>query len=36
MDFWHPELSDDEVKFFSMLLKAKLKGDKFYAQKFDN
>ena len=36
MDFWHPELSDDEVKFFSMLLKSKLKGDKFYAQKFDN
>ena len=36
VDFWHPELSNDEVKFFSMLLKSKLKGDKFYAAKFDN
>lgn len=35
-DFWHPELSDQEVKFFSMLLKSKLKGDKILAEKFDN
>lgn len=28
LDFWHPELSDDEVKFFSMILKSKLKGDR--------
>ena len=36
LDFWHPELSDDEVKFFSMLLKAKLKGDRILSQKVQN
>lgn len=36
LDFWHPELSDDEVKFFSMLLKSKLKGDKILAGRADN
>ena len=36
IDFWHPELSDDEVKFFSMLLKAKLKGEKFISEKMKN
>ena len=36
LDFWHPELQDDEVKFFSMLLQSKLKGEKFYSQKFKN
>lgn len=36
VDFWHPELSDAEVKFFQMLLKAKLKGEKFYSEKFQN
>lgn len=36
LDFWHPELSDDEVKFFSMLLKAKLKGEKFISTKMKN
>jgi len=33
LDFWHPELSDDEVKFFAMLLKSKLKGEKFLSEK---
>jgi len=36
LDFWHPELSDDEVKFFSMLLKSKLKGDRILSEKVDN
>lgn len=36
IDFWHPELTDPEVKFFQMLLKAKLKGEKFYSEKFQN
>ena len=36
VDFWHPELTDAEVKFFSILLKAKLKGEKFVAEKFEN
>jgi aspartate beta-hydroxylase len=36
IDFWHPNLTDAEVKFFSMILKAKLKGEKFYAEKFEN
>jgi aspartate beta-hydroxylase len=34
LDFWHPELSDDEVKFFSLILKSKLKGEKFLSEKF--
>jgi aspartate beta-hydroxylase len=36
LDFGHPELSDDEVKFFSMILKAKLKGEKFLSEKMKN
>ena len=36
LDFWHPELTDDEVKFFSMLLKSKLKGDKIISEKISN
>ena len=36
IDFWHPNLTDAEVKFFSMILKAKLKGEKFYSDKFQN
>jgi len=36
LDFWHPELSDDEVKFFTMLLKSKLKGEKFLSEKIQN
>jgi hypothetical protein len=36
LDFWHPELSDDEVKFFSMILKSKLKGEKLLSEKFKN
>ena len=36
LDFWHPELSDDEVKFFSMLLKSKLKGDRILSAKVSN
>jgi len=36
IDFWHPELTDAEVKFFSMLLKQKLKGEKFLSEKVDN
>ena len=36
LDFWHPSLTDAEVKFFSMILKAKLKGEKFLSEKFDN
>jgi aspartate beta-hydroxylase len=36
LDFWHPELSDHEVKFFQLLLKAKLKGEKFYSAKVGN
>jgi len=36
LDFWHPELHDDEVKFFSMLLKSKLKGEKFLSERIKN
>jgi aspartate beta-hydroxylase len=36
VDFWHPELSDEEVKFFSMLLKSKLKGDRMISEKMSN
>ena len=36
VDFWHPDLTDPEVKFFQMILKSKLKGEKFYSDKFDN
>jgi aspartate beta-hydroxylase len=36
VDLWHPELSDDEVKFFSMLLKSKLKGERIISEKQDN
>ena len=36
LDFWHPELTDDEVKFFSMLLKSKLKGDRILSAKVQN
>ena len=36
LDFWHPDLSDDEVKFFSLLQKSKLKGEKFYSEKVGN
>jgi len=36
IDFWHPELTDHEVKFFQMLLKAKLKGEKFLSDKVGN
>lgn len=28
LDFWHPDLSDKEVKFFSMLQQARLKNGK--------
>ena len=33
VDFWHPSLSDSEVEFFEMLLKSKLKGEKFLCKK---
>lgn len=33
VDIWHPELTDAEVKFFSMILKQKLKGEKFMSEK---
>ena len=36
IDFWHPELTDHEVKFFQMILKAKLKGEKFLSEKVGN
>lgn len=36
VDFWHPELTDEEVKFFSMLLKSKLKGERIISAKQDN
>ena len=36
VDFWHPELTDAEVKFFQMILKAKLKGEKFLSAKVGN
>lgn len=36
LDFWHPELSDAEVKFFCMLLKSKLRGDKYISDKMNN
>ena len=36
IDFWHPELTDPEVKFLSMLLKQKLKGEKFLSEKVQN
>ena len=36
VDFWHPELSDHEVKFFAMLLKSKLKGDRIISAKVKN
>lgn len=36
LDFWHPELTDAELKFFMILLKAKLKGDRFLSEKHSN
>ena len=36
MDFWHPDLSDAEVKFFALILKSKLKAEKFLSEKMDN
>ncbi len=36
LDFWHPELTDHELKFFQMLLKSKLKGDKMLSEKYDH
>jgi aspartate beta-hydroxylase len=36
VDLWNPELSDDEVRFFSMLLKSKLKGERKMSAKMDN
>ena len=36
LDFWHPELSDDEVKFFSMLLKSKLKCERLLSEQIQN
>ena len=36
LDFWHPELSDAEVKFFSLLQKSRLKGEKFVTEQLGN
>ena len=36
LDFWHPELSNDEVKFFSMILKSKLKVERIMSEKVKN
>ena len=36
VDMWHPELSDDEVKFFAMLLKSRLKGERILSAKQEN
>jgi aspartyl/asparaginyl beta-hydroxylase (cupin superfamily) len=36
LDIWHPELTNAEVKFFEILLKSKLKGDKFISEKVNN
>jgi len=36
LDFWHPELTDDEVKFFTVLQKAKLKGERYLTEKSGN
>jgi len=36
LDLWHPDLSDPEVKFFSLLQKSKLKGEKYYSEKMEN
>jgi aspartate beta-hydroxylase len=36
LDFWHPELTNEELKFFQMLLKSKLKGDKLISDKMNN
>lgn len=36
VDFWHPCLTDDEVKFFKILLKAKLKGEKMASEHIGN
>lgn len=33
LDFWHPDLTDDEVKLFSVLQKAKLKGERSMSEK---
>ena len=36
LDFWHPELTNEELKFFQMLLKSKLKGDRIISEKMNN
>lgn len=36
LDFWHPELTNEELKFFQMLLKSKLKGDRIISDKMNN
>ena len=34
LDFWHPDLSDSEVKFFKMLQQARLKNGRKYLEQF--
>lgn len=36
LDFWHPDLSDNEVKFFKMLQQARLKNGKKYLEMLQN
>jgi hypothetical protein len=36
VDIWHPELTDDEVKFFALILKAKLKGERILSGRANN
>lgn len=36
VDIWHPELTDAEVKFFTVLLKSRLKADKILSEKVNN
>jgi hypothetical protein len=39
VDFWHPDLTDDEIKFLNVLQRARMRFEKFLSEKdteFDN
>lgn len=36
LDFWHPDLANEEVKFFKMLQKSRLKGERMLSEKMKN
>lgn len=33
VDFWHPDLTDEEIKFLNVLQRAKMRFEKFLSEK---